>query len=210
MAPGEERFGESSFEREGDRQIFESRDHDAGVVKRSTWKGVIWDTFDLPPKERKLLFKVDAVILTLASVSEGATRDGAPLMVAGVLYQESGPAKHQLGCVYPTRHARMRDESLMLQFLSGMKEDLGMYQNQLVTAVSIWTVGYVVGQIPSNLLLTRVDPRWVIPAVSGIGMNSRKSSRQLELGWGIATLGSYGVKSYKALYALRFLVGLFE
>lgn len=47
-----------------------------------------------------------------------------------------------------------------------MKEDLGMYGNELVTAVSIWTVGYVVGQIPSNLLLTRVDPRWVIPSVS--------------------------------------------
>ena len=42
-------------------------------------------------------------------------------------------------------------------------------------------------------------------------MRSRAcSSQQLELGGGIATLGSYGVKSYKALYALRFLVGLFE
>jgi ACS family pantothenate transporter-like MFS transporter len=47
-----------------------------------------------------------------------------------------------------------------------MQEDLGMFGNQLVTAVSIWTVGYVIGQIPSNLLLTRVDPRYVIPAVS--------------------------------------------
>ncbi|TYJ53785.1 hypothetical protein B9479_005545 [Cryptococcus floricola] len=81
-------------------------------------------------------------------------------------------------------------------FLTGMKEDLNMYGNQLVTSTSIWTVGYVIGQLPSNLLLTRVEPRWVIPS--------------LELGWGIATLGSYGVKSYKSLYALRFLVGLFE
>lgn len=47
-----------------------------------------------------------------------------------------------------------------------MKEDLDMYGNQLVTATSIWTVGYVVGQIPSNMLLTRVEPRFVIPAVS--------------------------------------------
>lgn len=51
-------------------------------------------------------------------------------------------------------------------FLSGMKEDLGMWKNELVTATSIWTVGYVIGQIPSNLLLTRVSPRWVIPSVS--------------------------------------------
>lgn len=77
-----------------------------------------------------------------------------------------------------------------------MKEDLDMYGNQLVTATSIWTVGYVVGQIPSNMLLTRVEPRFVIPA--------------LELGWGICTLALYSVKSYKSLYALRFLVGLFE
>lgn len=51
-------------------------------------------------------------------------------------------------------------------FLSGMQEDLSMYKNELVTATSIWTVGYVIGQIPSNLLLTRISPRWVIPSVS--------------------------------------------
>lgn len=50
-------------------------------------------------------------------------------------------------------------------FLSGMEEDLEMFGNQLVTSTSIWTVGYVIGQIPSNLLLTRVSPRWVIPSV---------------------------------------------
>lgn len=71
-----------------------------------------------------------------------------------------------------------------------------MFGNELVTSTSIWTVGYVIGQIPSNLLLTRVSPRWVIPS--------------LELGWGIATLALYKVKDVKALYALRFLVGLFE
>ena len=49
------------------------------------------------------------------------------------------------------------------------------------------------------------------PGGEGHSKRSRSSSsQQLELGWGIATLGSYGVKSYKALYALRFLVGLFE
>jgi len=51
-------------------------------------------------------------------------------------------------------------------FLSGMQEDLSMYKNELVTATSIWTVGYVIGQIPSNMLLTRISPRWVIPSVS--------------------------------------------
>lgn len=51
-------------------------------------------------------------------------------------------------------------------YLSGMEEDLEMYGNQLVTSTSIFTVGYVIGQIPCNLLLTRVSPRWVIPSAS--------------------------------------------
>ncbi|WWC57517.1 uncharacterized protein I303_100049 [Kwoniella dejecticola CBS 10117] len=130
------------------------------IAPKSTWKGRIWDTFDKPPAERKLLFKVDAVILTFASIKN------------------------------------LDQNNANTAFLSGMKEDLNMYGNELVTSTSIWTVGYVIGQIPSNLLLTRVEPRWVIPS--------------LELGWGIATLALYSVKSFKALYALRFLVGLFE
>ncbi|ORY32279.1 major facilitator superfamily domain-containing protein [Naematelia encephala] len=142
--------------------VGDSRD-DASSVE-VTWKGRVWDTFDLPSDQRKLLFKVDAVILTFASLG------------------------------YFLKN--LDQSNINNAFLSGMKEELGMTSNQLVTAVSIWTVGYVVGQIPSNLLLTRVSPRYVIPA--------------LEFGWGIATLGSYAVKSYKALYALRFLVGLFE
>lgn len=51
-------------------------------------------------------------------------------------------------------------------YLSGMEEDLEMYGNQLVTSTSIFTVGYVIGQIPCNLLLTRLSPRGVIPSVS--------------------------------------------
>ncbi|KAL1412032.1 hypothetical protein Q8F55_003029 [Vanrija albida] len=129
-----------------------------------TWKGRIWDTFDLPPKERKLLFKVDALVLTFAALG------------------------------YFLKN--LDQTNINNAFLSGMKEELNMYGNELVTATSIWTVGYVIGQIPSNLLLTRVSPRFVIPA--------------LELGWGIFTLASYSVKSYKALYAIRFFVGLFE
>ncbi|OCF32318.1 pantothenate transporter [Kwoniella heveanensis BCC8398] len=135
-----------------------------GEIVKATWKGRLWDTFDLPPLERKLLFKVDAVMLTFASLG------------------------------YFLKN--LDQQNINSAFLSGMKEDLGMHGNELVTAVTIWTVGYVIGQIPSNMLLTRFEARLVIPA--------------LELGWGIATLGSYAVKNYQALYALRFLVGLFE
>lgn len=77
---------------------------DAGFVYRQTWKGKIWDTFDLPPFERKMLFKVDAVLLTLLSVSingEGDTRaDG----VDGILFEKSRPAQHH--CSVPFGYAR--------------------------------------------------------------------------------------------------------
>jgi ACS family pantothenate transporter-like MFS transporter len=33
-----------------------------------SWKSYVWDTWDLPPKERWLLFKVDAFVLTFASI----------------------------------------------------------------------------------------------------------------------------------------------
>lgn len=42
---------------------------DAGFVYRQTWKGKIWDTLDLPPFERRMLLKVDSVLLTLMAVS---------------------------------------------------------------------------------------------------------------------------------------------
>ena len=37
-------------------------------------------------------------------------------------------------------------------FVSGMKEDLGLYQNQLNYMQTYWTVGYVIGGIPCKPL----------------------------------------------------------
>ncbi|RAQ50247.1 allantoate permease, partial [Aspergillus flavus] len=134
------------------------------VQSIKSWKGYIWDTWELPPDQRWLLFKVDAFVLTFASIG------------------------------YFLKNLDLNN--INNAFLSGMKEDLHMYGNELVTSTSIYTVGYVIGQIPSNLLLTRISPRWVIPA--------------LEVGWGIATICTSSVQSYRSLYAIRFLVGLFE
>lgn len=67
----------------------------------------------------------------------------------------------------------------------------------------------MIGQLPSNLLLTRVSPQYVIPSVSFLIIVKDQTFLhrlwQLELAWGLATLGTYSVKSVKALYALRFL-----
>ncbi|KAF2802358.1 allantoate permease [Mytilinidion resinicola] len=141
-----------------------SRENLLEVKPIKTWKGYLWDTWELPKDQRWLLFKLDAFVLTFASV--------------GYFLKNLD--------LYNVNNA----------FLSGMEEDLSMYGNQLVTSTSIYTVGYVIGQIPCNLLLTRVSPRWVIPA--------------LEVGWGVCTICQASVKSYQGLYALRFFVGLFE
>lgn len=40
-----------------------------------------------------------------------------------------------------------------------------MYKNQLNNIQTCWTVGYVIGEIPSNIALTRVKPKYFIPAM---------------------------------------------
>lgn len=35
---------------------------------KKTWKSYLWDTFDKSPEERRFLFKLDAVLMTLASL----------------------------------------------------------------------------------------------------------------------------------------------
>lgn len=60
----------------------EKDQHDTGVVDdassssdivvqttlKRTWRSYFWDTFDKSPEERHFLFKLDAVILTFASL----------------------------------------------------------------------------------------------------------------------------------------------
>jgi hypothetical protein len=44
---------------------------DQQVVKPiKTWKGYVWDTWELPRDQRWLLFKLDAFVLTFSSVSD--------------------------------------------------------------------------------------------------------------------------------------------
>ncbi|KAB5547251.1 putative pantothenate transporter liz1 [Coniochaeta sp. 2T2.1] len=81
-------------------------------------------------------------------------------------------------------------------FVSGMKEDLDLLQNQYNYIVVSWTVGYIIGQWPSNFILTRVRAHIWIPF--------------LEAGWTIFTFALAGAKSYRAMLGLRFVVGLFE
>lgn len=81
-------------------------------------------------------------------------------------------------------------------YVSGMREELKLYGNELNYAQTCWTVGYVIGQVPVNVLLNRISPHYIIFA--------------LEMGWTLLTLCTTWAHSATHLYVIRFFVGLFE
>lgn len=81
-------------------------------------------------------------------------------------------------------------------FVSGMKEDLGLYGNELNWMTTWFQIGYIVGQIPSQILLTKISPRWYLPAA--------------EFLWAFFVLFLYKCENAQQIYALRFCVGFIE
>ncbi|KAI1378701.1 MFS general substrate transporter [Hypoxylon crocopeplum] len=81
-------------------------------------------------------------------------------------------------------------------FVSGMKEDLRMNGNEINLVDTAWTVGYVVGQIPSQIVLTKVRPSVWVPSC--------------ELLWTLLTFCLAAAKTSDHVIAIRFFVGLTE
>ncbi|KAL6235297.1 hypothetical protein BDW75DRAFT_210065 [Aspergillus navahoensis] len=81
-------------------------------------------------------------------------------------------------------------------YVSGMREELNFQGNQLNQINTIFTVGYIVGQVPSNLALTFVSPRLFFPAVMII--------------WGGLTMITAAVSNPQGIMAIRFFLGLAE
>ncbi|GKT66377.1 major facilitator superfamily transporter [Colletotrichum tofieldiae] len=77
-------------------------------IPKSTWKSYFWDTFDKSPEERRFLFKLDAVLMTLASLG------------------------------YFIKY--LDQVNINNAFVSGMKEDLGLYGNELNYMQVTWSV----------------------------------------------------------------------
>lgn len=53
-------------------------------------------------------------------------------------------------------------QAISVARLDSLEEDLGINDTQFSTAVSVHYASYILGQVPSNLLLTRVRPAWYI------------------------------------------------
>lgn len=81
-------------------------------------------------------------------------------------------------------------------YVSGMKEDLAMNADQLNLIDVAWTTGYVIGQLPSQFILTKVRPSIWIPSC--------------ELIWTILTFCLSATTTSTQVIVIRFFVGLVE
>ncbi|KAF4973296.1 hypothetical protein FSARC_371 [Fusarium sarcochroum] len=82
-------------------------------------------------------------------------------------------------------------------YVSGLKEDFGLYGNELNYFNVCYYTAYVVFQVPGMLLMSRPAlARWLLPT--------------LEILWGIVTFAQSRVTNVHQLYAARFLVGMLE
>ncbi|KAH1701629.1 hypothetical protein KXV70_007606 [Aspergillus fumigatus] len=80
--------------------------------------------------------------------------------------------------------------------LGTLEKDLGMTGTDFNLATSILFVGYLLMQLPSNLLLTRVKPSWLLGGAMAI--------------WGIISAAQAGTTSFTGLVLARFFLGFVE
>ncbi|KAK5173183.1 uncharacterized protein LTR77_003305 [Saxophila tyrrhenica] len=81
-------------------------------------------------------------------------------------------------------------------YVSGAEEDLGFQGTQLNQINTIFYGGYLLGQIPNNLILQKVPPRIWLPTTC--------------LCWGLLTLGTGFVHHPWEIMVIRFFQGFFE
>ncbi|KAF4635795.1 hypothetical protein G7Y89_g2299 [Cudoniella acicularis] len=81
-------------------------------------------------------------------------------------------------------------------YVSGMKEELGFKGNQYNVINTVFTVGYIIGQIPSNLALYHLKPRIFFPSMVIL--------------WGALTMVTAAAKHPQDIMVIRFFQGIAE
>ncbi|KAH8678939.1 major facilitator superfamily domain-containing protein [Tricladium varicosporioides] len=82
-------------------------------------------------------------------------------------------------------------------YLSGMREDLKLTQNQYSLFGTFYNVGYLLFEIPSMMILSRPKlTRWYVPS--------------MEVAWSCLTFIQCRLRNEKDIYGLRFLLGVLE
>ncbi|KAG2039597.1 MFS general substrate transporter [Suillus americanus] len=80
--------------------------------------------------------------------------------------------------------------------IDGMTTDLGVSPASYNTALAIYFVGYVIFEVPANIILKKCNPQVWLPS--------------LTLAWGIVSIGQGLVKNQAGLFGIRFLLGATE
>ncbi|KAJ5112225.1 hypothetical protein N7532_000270 [Penicillium argentinense] len=89
------------------------------------------------------------------------------------------------------------DQSATTQaYVSGMKESLSLYGNELVNFNTFFSVGYAIGLIPGQVIQTKVRPSYFLPFC--------------EISWGILVTCIAQAPNAQTVYGLRILLGLFS
>ncbi|KAH9892113.1 major facilitator superfamily domain-containing protein [Xylariomycetidae sp. FL2044] len=80
--------------------------------------------------------------------------------------------------------------------IAGMDVDLELDSNRYSIALVVFFIGYVLCEVPSNMILARARPSVFLPTIMTL--------------WGLVTIGMGWVPNYKALIGLRAVVGVLE
>ncbi|KAH7170010.1 major facilitator superfamily domain-containing protein [Dactylonectria macrodidyma] len=89
------------------------------------------------------------------------------------------------------------DQSATTQaYVSGMRESLSLYGNELVKFTTFFSAGYAVGLVPGQLIQTKIRPSLFLPFC--------------EITWGLLVLFTYKAPNAETIYGLRFFLGLFS
>lgn len=80
--------------------------------------------------------------------------------------------------------------------INDLDVDLGLEDYQYSTAVTILSVGYVIGQIPSNMIIGKVRPSVYLCCAAIV--------------WSGVSAATCGATNYSGLVAVRFFLGLVE
>ncbi|KAK6000878.1 hypothetical protein QM012_002961 [Aureobasidium pullulans] len=80
--------------------------------------------------------------------------------------------------------------------LGSFEKDLGLHGTQYNTIISIFFVGYILTQVPTNMILDKVKPSIFLPLIMCC--------------WGAVSACSGAIQNYPGMICLRFLLGFVE
>ncbi|KAI1868231.1 hypothetical protein JX265_007054 [Neoarthrinium moseri] len=80
--------------------------------------------------------------------------------------------------------------------LGNFERDIGLVGTQYNTIISVFFVGYILTQIPTNMILNRMRPSIFLPGVM--------------CAWAVVSAATGAVKNYAGMVALRFILGFVE